>query len=100
MLPRSVTVCGYKFKVCTGTDLKEDGKEVWGTCDTDEKVITIDSSRPIKEQRQILLHEVIHAILFLTGNNEMLSEDGKQEEAIVIALEHGLYPLINSGVLK
>ena len=38
--------------------------------------------------REHLLHEVLHAILFLSGHSEQL--DQKLEEAIVRAIEHGL----------
>jgi len=35
-----------------------------------------------------LIHEFCHAILYVTGQSEHL--EGDQEEAIVIAMEHGL----------
>lgn len=44
---------------------------------------------------QTLLHEVIHAALCSGGLNALLP--GGKEEAVVVALEHALWPLIQSG---
>lgn len=44
------------------------------------------------------LHESIHAILKQSGASELLSET--IEETIVTAIEHGIFPLIQSGMFN
>lgn len=45
-----------------------------------------------KDWKDHLLHEIIHAILWISGHSSGLTH--KQEESIVRALENGLKPLI------
>lgn len=61
--------------------------------DYKEYVIRISSSLvDIDEVRSTLLHESMHAILHVTGHSERFRNN--DEEALVWALETGLYPLL------
>ena len=40
---------------------------------------------------KILFHELVHAVLHFSGVVELLTDE--QEEAVVCAIEHGLFPL-------
>lgn len=55
--------------------------------------IRINSSLTCPELiRSTLLHEVMHAVLDITGHSHRFREN--DEEAIVYALENGIYPLL------
>ena len=63
--------------------------EDWGTFNRDTETITI-SVMGNPDPERILFHECVHAAIGFSGLTEILS--GEQEEAIVRALEFGLYP--------
>lgn len=50
------------------------------------------------DARRILLHECMHAILEVSGQSCLLKT--KREEAIVLCLENGLWPLIKKGIFN
>lgn len=89
-LPESVTILGYPCKI----KLKRiEGK--YGECCVDSKTITLNPKQIKKDKLQIehvLLHEILHMILGITGQSELLSDE--QEEGIVMAMEHALVPLV------
>jgi Zn-dependent peptidase ImmA (M78 family) len=73
----------------------DNGEELNGLTLHDEREILIDS-RLTKDQRQLIIfHEVLHATLFETGLNELISI--KMEEAIVRGLSNTLCPLVRSA---
>lgn len=55
----------------------------------------IDTVQPIASTK---LHECMHAILKQSGTSELLNE--QFEEAIITAIEIGLYPLIQLGLFN
>ena len=59
----------------------------YGTCDPDARTITINPCGKVNLEA-VELHEVIHAILSVTGVVHLLTD--AEEEAIATALEHGL----------
>ena len=87
--PRVVTVLGQKLKVRVMPYLDDDGAELLGAFNSETKTIFILKGQ---DWRPILLHEIVHAILFFSGASEGLSQS--KEESIVLALEHGLTPFI------
>lgn len=69
-------------------------KNEFGKCKPSKKLIQID---PEKHDTQdevdaTLLHETIHAALFISGITNVIKTE-EEEEAIVVALEHALHPL-------
>lgn len=86
-------VMGNPIKIIETKDLTDDdGSCLHGLCKPDELTIYINSTYPQGQRWRTLLHELAHLIIGLSGLSEFL--DAPQEEAIVIALENGLYPLI------
>lgn len=61
----------------------------FANCVDDEEVIYLRSGLKGNVAEQSLLHEVIHGILYRSGNKFQLEEG--QEEAFVRAIEHGLW---------
>lgn len=80
--PRSVKILGKKIPV-TFVDKLQDGD--LGSFESHPARITILDDESWREH---LLHECLHAALFVSGLNELL--DHKTEEAIVRAMEHML----------
>jgi Zn-dependent peptidase ImmA (M78 family) len=86
-LPKSLLISGHKFIVeCSELE------EMYGDCDVQQRKIRINSSKSSEKQWETLFHEVIHAILGISGHSELLKEDG--EEALTRLLEHQLWPLV------
>ena len=86
---------------------KQDDDDVrcFGETDVYARVITI-YSEPHKKYPQrgswqsTLFHEAIHAALASSGAGAFVKEEDGREEALVTALEHALWPLIEQGVFK
>lgn len=91
--PEEVEILGHLFRIEYVYDLKDDGDTLFGDTDVDEKIIKICTKRCITSAQleSTLMHEAIHAVLGVSGMAQLLK--GDQEEALVIALEHGLQNL-------
>jgi hypothetical protein len=87
--PRSVMVCGQKVAVKVVAYLEDESEELLGAFNGESKTIYILRGTNWK---QTLLHEICHAILYFSGASEGLTIS--REEQIVLALEHGLMPLL------
>ena len=88
----SVVVLGKKIKIRRPRKLvDESGNELFGLFDRDKLIIYISQS-PHHDKESTLLHEILHASLFITGQTETLEHE--QEEAIVRAIEHSLLNLV------
>jgi len=87
--PRVVTILGHKIKVRIKPYLEDDGVELYGAFDYNSKTIWLMKGC---DWRGVLLHEMCHAVLALSGTGEGLGQ--AKEESIVVALEHSLAPLL------
>ena len=88
--PRSVYVCGHKLRVKCVPYLEDDSEELLGAFNAENNTIFLVKC---PQWRAVLLHEIIHAILHFSGTGDGLSMS--KEESIVLALEHGLVPVLN-----
>ena len=77
---------GIPFKVTYVA--KIDKENSMGESNGAERRIKIQKGLDTSIEEATLMHEIIHSILYLTGQAEQLNED--QEEGLVLALEHGL----------
>ena len=89
--PRVVTILGHKIKVRIIPYLEDNGDELYGAWNYDDKTIYLQKGC---DWRSVLLHEICHAVFSLSGCAEGLTM--AREEQIVIALEHALLPIIKS----
>lgn len=83
--PKKIIICGHEVKVRYRKNLKD-----CGTFSHDDNLIVIRNGDKWKEH---LLHEIFHAIIQYSGQDELLIGEGKQEEALVRALENGFKTL-------
>jgi hypothetical protein len=83
MIPRSVVILGREYKV------RRKRMTEFALCCDDSERIYLRSGLKGDAADQSLLHEVIHATLFRSGSKFQL--EPKQEEALVRALEHGIW---------
>lgn len=93
--PDRISILGAKFTIVYPAKIKDSGEgdEIYGETDDTSRTIKISSSlNPDDETfERTLLHETIHAILGIAGQDQHLSP--VQEEGIVKALENGLFSL-------
>lgn len=90
----SIYVLGHKMRIKRKPRLfSEDGQELCGYCDFEKREIWLSDSEKV-DQGATLLHEVIHAILYYSGQGAVM--EVKDEETLVTALEHGLKPLLGT----
>jgi hypothetical protein len=83
MIPRSISIMGRDYKI------RRKRMKEFALCDDDAETIWLRSGIKGDVAEQSLLHEVIHGILFRSGSKFQI--DDKLEEAIVRAIEHGLW---------
>lgn len=87
--PKTVMIMGHKVKVRIVPYLEDDGTDLVGAWNAETKTIYLLKGC---EWKSVLLHEICHAILSLSGTGEGLSYT--REESIVLALESGLGPIL------
>lgn len=98
----TIQILGTTWTLSRGSHT-EDDLRCFGETDTHDRSIAL-FTRPHEDYptrgpvEQTLLHEVLHAILHVSGTSNLLP--GGTEEAVVTALEHGLWPLMQSGLFK
>lgn len=94
-MQKSIEILGqeYSVSIVNYCDLSDEDETVHGLIDFDAKRIYIDSLAI--DEKKSLLHEVIHGILFESGLSNLL--ESSLEEAIVVALENGLW---NAGYTR
>ena len=84
--PTKIDIMGIEFKIVYPKKISDDG--VLGECDYTSRVIKIQANLKEDLFESCLRHEVIHAILGMCGISHLLKHE--MEEAIVLAIEHGL----------
>ena len=91
----SINIAGIPFKIKLVRNLKDDdGSDLYGLCDVDARVISIDAALKGKpEFNHTLFQEVNHAIWKLTGWSEKFNHS--TEEGLNRALDHFLWPLLD-----
>ena len=71
-IPDCISICGIKFKIeqvsCVN---KGDGGYTLGKIDFSTDVIQLDADLPEDKKLQVLIHEILHAVFDLTGNQEI-----------------------------
>jgi hypothetical protein len=85
--PRKVKVFNHDYKIKTANKASVGVAEAWGWIDFDAFTIYIKPGTPKTVEREVVLHEIIHAI-----NVAVQVEDTKeQDEAIATRLTAGLF---------
>lgn len=90
MTKDTLPIMGIPFKITYPVKVDKKDKHV-GESDGVARTIKIKKSLTDDVKSSTILHEIIHSVLYVTGQAERLTEE--QEEALVLALEHGLHPL-------
>src|SRR5262249_40930653 len=71
-----------------------DEREAYGATIHKDRVICLDVNSSPSHMRQVLTHEVLHALL---GMNDVHGLDGEQEEQVVRALTVGLHYVLRNN---
>lgn len=91
--PTMVTIMGQEYQIKYVR--KVDSEDSMGSCDVHERIIRVKWPAPGGLISGTLLHECLHAILYISGQAADLSAE--REEGLVLALENGLGKLFFSG---
>ena len=96
---RKIDILGVPFTLVRDSEKMPDKDDHGETVILDRKIYL----NPVKnkthdEMAATLLHEVLHAILGVSGQDKFINK--KIEEGLVTALENGLYPLIKQGLFN
>ena len=92
-LPTHVYPLGVRFQVEMTDDLDggtraEDEEPCWGSTVGFSRRIQINSTQDVRRQWTTLLHEYLHAALYVNGASANLKDE--VEEMIVQSLEHAI----------
>lgn len=79
--PRKVTILGRVYKIKQGKNLVYQGQPCYGLCDNIDKTIYIERDQDDATKKETLLHEACHALLFITGMDQKLSESENEMHA-------------------
>lgn len=86
-----INIMGRKVKI-----VYKKTDDLHGSFDGDKHIIELDKSVLLDPElyEATLIHECIHAVLFYSGLNELLTDE--KEEAIVRSLEYNLLPVVKN----
>jgi Zn-dependent peptidase ImmA (M78 family) len=72
--PSSITILGRKYKIKQGNNLIYNGQPCLGLCDNNSRIIYLEKAQDEQTKKETLIHEATHAVLFITGIDQKLSE--------------------------
>lgn len=93
-LPSHVSALGIQFQVQVVE--KVDDEASAGETLSDHRIIKVASSQDTRRRWTTLLHEYMHAVLYVNGVSSALNDEGT-EEIIVQSLEHALEQFLLSN---
>lgn len=91
MKPNNVKILGKTFRIIYPKKIDKDNS--YGECDGANRTIKIRADLEGAIYRETVLHEILHAIFYMTGHSELISPE--QEESLVLSLENGLSELVD-----
>lgn len=85
-------VGGMTYKVIIQEHFKayDDDRNLWGYCDYEQQIIYIRESLSQQKKKQVLVHELTHAILHEVGYKE-------QDEDLVNRFSKGLHQFLKDN---
>ena len=86
-MSKIVPIMGIPFTVTDPVKVDKKDKHV-GESEGSARTIKVKKSLTPEVKTATLIHEILHSILYVSGQSERLTEE--QEEALVLALEHGI----------
>ena len=72
---KSVNVLGKKYTIQYVNAVEIDDNPVYGYCDCGNQKIVIDKNTHGKTQEDVLIHEIMHAVIERTGAHNNFTED-------------------------
>lgn len=93
--PKKIPILGTEFRVEYTTKLPKDD---YGHTEGNERLIKIKARLRGEIAKATLIHEILHGVLHVSGLSEVLMQHdptGQLEEAIVVAIEHGMTPIVS-----
>jgi Zn-dependent peptidase ImmA (M78 family) len=72
-VPSSIMVLGRKYRVKQGINLVYNGEPCLGLCDNNSKTIYLEKNQDPETKKETILHEAVHALMFITGIDQKLS---------------------------
>jgi len=91
-LPKSLPVLGEKVEIKYKENVYVSGDRTDGSYAPSSLTIEIDTTNDEDKQEATLLHEILHAILDISGHADVI-DDLKKEEGIVRVLERVIHKL-------
>lgn len=89
MIPKSINIGGRKITV------KRQAMDDYGNYFADLNLITIDENLEDEEAMRTLIHEMLHAALFIGGTSySSMGGDSEKEEGVVRNIENIALPAI------
>ena len=61
-IPNKVKIGAYDYKVVEMDKLEHEGNKLWGLCDREENVIYLQKGMKRKKEKEVFIHECLHAI--------------------------------------
>lgn len=95
--PRHIQVFSYDIEVTTPDGIEMDHNEVEGRFLQSAERIEIRGDRPVAMTRDTLLHEVLHAVLAISGTRAMVDLEREDEEKIVSGLAPALLHVLRDN---
>ena len=93
-LPKRIKILGYDYNIQlveSSEDIIVGGRTCFGSCDFINQVILISKDQAYQQQVQTLIHEIVHAIDFITSGNEGTQLAEKQTDLIATGLASVLF---------
>lgn len=102
-LPKKINILGFEYKIQTvesSNNLILNGRTCFGSCNSTEQTIIISLDQAYQQQVQTLLHEILHAIDYITSGNEGCQIEEKNIDLLATGLASILFGTNWSKIVK
>lgn len=89
-IPDSIRVLAYDIDVSTPPAIEMDHNEVEGRFLLTSQRIEVRGDRPLMLTREIVLHELLHAVIAISGTRAVMEMDSEYEESMIAVLSPAL----------
>ena len=90
--PKTIKVFNFEYQILIAKREHSDAMDAWGWCDRNRQTITLSKGMSPAQERDTLLHEIMHVLVALL----QLSR-GPSEEEICTRLSTGLMTVLSDN---
>lgn len=99
-IPTTLKIAGLTWKVKESKNIATEGS-CWGSTHYDSQTIYLDPATTEQHKAEVLLHEILHAVMWVSRLDQRFRSDNKPtDEEVVCAVTATLFQVLKDNKLR